>query len=160
MSPAEARLAATGAALRRDWGEVQRQLARARSMDPHADAAAAAYVALALDHAYQALEQVLVAIERGLGLPARAGERWHRAALADACRPIPGLRPALLPPEAELDWAELLSFRHFLRHAYAADLDPERLRRNVDRLQRAVALTDPVLSVTLAALVPTEAGGA
>ena len=105
-------------------------------------------VALSLDHAYQAFENVLVRLERALGLPARTSPAWHRALLADAALAVPGLRPALFPGSVEGDWDELRRFRHFLRHAYPLDLDPRRLRENVGRLQRAVSQTDePVRAV-------------
>ena len=63
-----------------------------------------------------------------------------------------GLRPALYPPDAARDWDALLRFRHFLRHADAATLDPERLRLNAERLGRAVAATDPYVASLRAAL--------
>ena len=55
------------------------------------------------------------------------------------------VRLAALRAEIERDWEHLLGFRHFLRHAYGTDLDPERLARNAERLERAVAATDPML---------------
>ncbi len=57
--------------------------------------------------------------------------------------PIERLRPAVYPPDAGAAWDELLRFRHFLRHAYAVPLVPERLRVNAERFARAVAPTEP-----------------
>jgi hypothetical protein len=131
---------------------------RAASVDPAHGDPEAALVALSMDHAYQALEQILLAIERALRLPERSGSQWHRTLLADAGRDLPGVRPALLPPDSERDWEELLGFRHFIRHAYATDLDPVRLRKNVDRLARAVRATDPLITAALAVLEPREDG--
>lgn len=51
-------------------------------------------MALSLDHAYQALETILVRIERALGLPERSGPGWHALLLADTALVIPGLRSA------------------------------------------------------------------
>lgn len=152
MSPAQVRLGSLRAEVERDFQEIQRQLARATSLDPAQGEPEGAFVALALDHAYQALEQVLVAFERALRLPERTGEHWHRKLLADAARPLPGVRPVLLA--AERDWEELLGFRHFLRHAYSADLDPVRLARNVECLRRAVADTSPLIISALEAIDP------
>lgn len=152
MSPLEVRTSAVRAAIERDWREVRRQLDRARSVSPGKGELESAFVALALDHAYQALEQVLLVVERALRLPERSGENWHRALLADATRPLSGIRPELIPLEAESDWQDLLGFRHFLRHAYAADLDPTRLERNVERLERAVSATEPFILALLNAL--------
>ena len=158
MSPAQLRLGALRAEVERDWGEVRRQVARSSSVSAARGEPEAAFVALALDHAYQALEQIMVAIERALRLPARAGENWHRAVLSDAARPLPGIRPAVVAPESERDWGELLGFRHFLRHAYAANLDPERLQKNVERLTRAVLATEPFIAEALAVLEPADDG--
>jgi hypothetical protein len=152
VSPTDVRLAAIQSEVARDWREVRRQLARAESVDPARSGPEAAFVALAIDHAYQALEQILLALERALRLPERSGERWHRALLGDAALSLPGIRPPLFPAEAERDWEDLLGFRHFLRHAYAVDLDPMRLGRNVERLRRAVELTEPSMTLLLDSL--------
>jgi hypothetical protein len=163
VSPTDVRLAALRVEVERDWREVRRQLERARGVDPGRSAPEAAFVALALDHAYQALEQILLTLERGLRLPERSGEHWHRSLLRDATEPLPGARPPLIPVEAEGDWEKLLGFRHFLRHAYAVELDPLQLVRNVERLERAVAATEPLMAAVIAALDPATAidwGGA
>ncbi len=153
MSPAEARAALAVAECRRDWETLKAHLARARAADPPQGAAPSALVALSLDHAYQALEAILVRLERAAGLPERTGESWHTALLADAAVAIPGLRPPIFPAEALADWDALLRFRHFLRHAYVIDLDPDRLAVNRDRLGRAVAATESWLDSVLSGLV-------
>ena len=140
--------------MERDWKQVTRHLGQALSTDPERGPAEAALVALSLDHAYQAFEQLLVTVERALGLPPRLGDRWHRALLADAARPIPSVRPEVLPAKAEADWEEILGFRHFLRHAYAVELDPARLSRNVGRLQQAIAATEGAVAGLMAVLDP------
>jgi hypothetical protein len=166
MSPTDVRLAALKVEVERDWREVERQLERARSVDPRRSAPEAAFVALALDHAYQAMEQILLTLERALRLPERSGalrlpersgEHWHRSLLRDAAESLPGVRPPLIPVEAEGDWEKLLGFRHFLRHAYAVELDPLELARNVERLERAVAATKPLVAAVVAALDPGTA---
>lgn len=152
MSPAEARAAFAVAECRRDWETLKTHLARARSADPSQGAAPAALVALSLDHAYQAFETILVRLERAAGLPERTGVSWHAALLADAAIAIPGLRPPLFPAEAHADWDALLRFRHFLRHAYVVDFDPNKLAANRDRLERAVAATEAWLGLVLSGL--------
>jgi len=107
-----------------------------------------------LDHAYQAFENLLLRFERNTGLAPRAGDTWHRALLSDAARPLPGVRPEVLPAAVESDWAQLLGFRHFLRHAYAADLDPDRLARNVERITRAIDATEPFVRTLLDSIAP------
>jgi hypothetical protein len=152
MSPTDARRAMLRAEMERDWEMVVAQLALARTVEPSAGAPEAALVALSLDHAYQAFENVLVRLERALGLPARTGSDWHLSLLADAVLSVAGLRPALFPAEVERDWDELRRFRHFLRHAYPLDLDPHRLARNLEHLERAIAGTNGPLRAVLQAL--------
>ena len=100
----------------------------------------------------EVFETMLIRLEAALGLPAREGPDWHRRALSDAALDLPGLRPAVYPRDVEREWGELLAFRHFLRHAYAADLDPERLTRNVERLERTVSATQPAIAALVAVL--------
>lgn len=138
--------------LARDWRMVEEHLHNATSADPAQGLPLASFVALSLDHAYQAFETLLVRLERSLGLPERSGKDWHRALLADATLPLAELRPAICPREVELDWEALLKFRHFLRHAYAVALDPDKLRANVQRLSRAVAATAPLVRALVEAL--------
>ncbi len=156
MTPVDARTRALVAEIRRDWESVGRALSRAESVDPAAGEAPAALVALSLDHAFQAFESLLLRVESGLGLPERVGSAWHAAVLADAGLPLPGLRPEVYPAAVRADWEALRGFRHFLRHAYSVDLDPERLRANVERLARAVEATDERVRGLTEALLADE----
>ncbi len=47
---------------------------------------------------------------------------------------VPGVRPAVLPSELRGDLEELLAARHFLRHAYGAELDARRLAEHSARI--------------------------
>lgn len=152
MSPADARAALVVGECRRDWDVLKTHLARAHIADPSGGDAAAALVALSLDHAYQAFEAILVRLERAVGLPERTSASWHTALLADAAIAIPGLRPPVFPPEVRGDWDALLRFRHFLRHAYVVDLDAAKLALNRDRLDQAVAATEAWLAAVLSGL--------
>lgn len=136
----------------RDWEQVETNLRRATAIDPTRGEPESAFVALALDHAYQAFETMLVRLERAVGLPERTGASWHRALLVDAARELPGLRPLIVPPDVFVDWVALLGFRHFLRHAYSAALEPQKLTMVAARLSRAVAATGPRVRETLEAL--------
>ncbi len=144
---------AVRAELERDWRMVRAHLQRARSVAPSAGPPEASHVALSLDHAYQAFESLLVRLELALGLPRRAGSDWHAAILRAAVEAIPGLRAAIVPRDALTEWEALLSFRHFLRHAYTIDLDPAKLAQNVTRLEAAVATTETPLQGLFAALM-------
>ena len=59
------------------------------------------------------------------------------------------LRPALVSPEHQAELTELRRFRHFLRNAYAVDLDAARL----DRLADIIARVHPGLDADLAAMI-------
>jgi hypothetical protein len=152
VSPTDARVLLLCAELERDWQQVEHHLARAGSADPASSEHAAAFVALSLDHAYQAFESLLVRIERGLGLPARVGGGRHRELLEHSTLEIPGLRPAIVPPEALVDWATSMSFRYFLRHAYSVELDANRLEQAREALGRAVTATEPRVRALIVAL--------
>ena len=152
MSPELARAALLRAEIARDWQQVRTLAERVNSVDASKGPAEAALVALSLDHAYQAFETLLLRVERALGLPERTRAGWHRSLLSDAALEIPELRPAIVPRPVEPTWDQLRRFRHFLRHAYAVDLDPERLTKNVQGLLSAVNATDPHIVALLTAL--------
>lgn len=156
MSPLDARMTVLIEEIRRDWSAVRDQLARARGANAATSVESAAYVALALDHAYQAFETMLVRVERAHGLPERAGATWHASLLADASMALPKLRPAVFPRESLREWEALLRFRHFLRHAYGVELEPVRLAENVERLARAFAASDTTVQALLDAMSASE----
>ena len=157
MSPRDARVAAQLQEMRRDWDAVRTHAERAARTDPSSGAAEAAYVALSLDHAFQAFETMLLRVERALGLPERSGAAWHASLLADASGDLPRVRPVVFPPAVLRDWEGLLRFRHFLRHAYTLDLEAERLIENAARLTRAVAASDATVRALFEALEATLA---
>ena len=95
-----------------------------------------AMVAVALHGWYTGLETALERIARAIDQSVPAGENWHRDLLSQCTAEIPSVRPAVLPRVLHHDLVELLEFRHFFRHAYGVNLDPGRLRDNVDRLIR------------------------
>lgn len=159
MNAERSRVALMRAELERDWKAVQDRLRKAQSIDPRQGDAASALVALSLDHAYQAFETLLLRVDRALELPERSGPSWHVELLSDAALELDGVRPAIFPEEASPHWHALLRFRHFLRHAYAVDLDPDELQKNTTHLDRAVALTAARVQALLASLdtrVPGE----
>lgn len=155
MSPIDARVLYLANEAERDWSMVTANLRKSQAEEPTEGGPQCAWVALSLDHAYEAFESMLVRFERALSLPERSGSVWHRSLLNDATRPIPGLRPALVPMEALADWTELLAFRHFLRHAYSAELEAPRLRALRARLGDAVRVTETSIHEVLAALRTT-----
>ena len=90
--------------------------------------------AAALHAWYTGLEAVLERVARAVDGAAPAGETWHRDLLSQAMTELPGIRPPVLPRALNLELLELLEFRHFFRHGYGLDLDPAKLRHNLERL--------------------------
>lgn len=91
-------------------------------------------VAVTLDHYYTAAEAILERVAREFeGLPP-SGPRWHNDLLDQMEHPIPTIRPAVVRPETTRELRDLLSFRHFMRHAYAVELEPQRLVRLAEGL--------------------------
>jgi len=129
----------------RDWAAVKSHRDGALSEDPRMGRTTQAFVAVSLDHAYQAFETILVRIERSLGLPERSGGEWHQELLADAAKLLPGRRLPIYPESAQPLWDQILKFRHFFRHAYTVQLDPKLLLENAARLHQAVDATEPFL---------------
>jgi len=156
VSPETAREQLLVAELRRDWAQVEARLQEASAYDPGTGKPFASHVALMLAHAYEAFETLLVRVERALGLPPRSGERWHTDILEAAALDLPDVRPACIPSAALPDWHAVRRFRHFLRHAYAVDLDPSELTRARTHLTTAVRTT----SGTVARLVDALRDGA
>ncbi len=78
-----------------------------------------------LHHAYTALEAVLERVLRLVDgvIPEGPASHVELAALE-----VEGLRPALFGADAKPGLHELRSFRHFVRHGYAVELDAARLR--------------------------------
>jgi len=87
-----------------------------------------AVVALELHHYYSALERCLERIILAFEGKLPGAPDWHRELLHLATLAVPDVRPGILSKAAERPLAELMRFRHFLRHAYAAELESGRLR--------------------------------
>lgn len=96
-------------------------------LSPTTDAAHCAQAAVALHHAYSAIESILQRTARAIDGDLPAGADWHQSLLHVMGLDIEGIRPAVLSRESVAALRELLAFRHFFRHAYAVEFDPERL---------------------------------
>ena len=127
-------------------------------LDADATAADAAQAAVALHHAYCAIERILLRIARQLEGSTPEGPEWHQALLHASGLEIPGVRPALLSRGSVESLRRLLGFRHFFRHGYAVPLDPRQLaelRREMNelapRLLRELDQLDTLLAQMAAA---------
>jgi hypothetical protein len=112
----------------------------------NADRGRLAEAAVALHHAYGAIESALSRIARSVDAGLPEGPDWHQALLSVMALEIDRVRPAVLSVETRDLLQQLLGFRHFFRHAYAVDLDGERL----ERLRRDAAVLLPLLEKDLA----------
>jgi len=92
-----------------------------------ASPAEVAQIAVALHHAYGAVEAGLARVSRVIerGLP--EGADWPSALLHVMTLEIPEVRPVVLSSTSATALRKLLAFRHFCRDAYAADWDREQL---------------------------------
>ncbi len=91
-----------------------------------------------LHNLYGAFEQLFEEVARFF--ESRIEGIQHRAELIRRMQlEIAGIRPALLAAETASDLDELRRFRHLFRHAYAADLEPDKvadLAAKAGRVQR------------------------
>jgi hypothetical protein len=106
------------------------------------DANLLARAAVALHHAYGAVEAALSRIAKVFDTEP-AGPNWHRSLLETMAMEVPGIRPRVLGQETLPALRDLLAFRHFFRHAYAVPLDAARL---LALRQRACEVRAPLLS--------------
>jgi hypothetical protein len=82
---------------------------------------------------------------RGEMVDDRAAMARRRSLLAQATVDVPGVRPAVLPRATRADLEELLGMRHFLRHAYGAELDGRRLAAQAERLHDVAPAVEQAL---------------
>jgi len=86
-----------------------------------------ARAAVALHHAYGAIESIMSRVSRVLEGDTPRGADWHQELLQSMGLAITGVRPPVFSAGAIAMLRHLLGFRHFFRHAYAVDLDAVRL---------------------------------
>jgi len=113
------------AAAERRAAEVADVLRVSSGVDP--DRGGVAIAAVALDHYYTSIEASLEMVSRVFDATSPAGADWHRSLLR-TMRQATETRPPVITSETADGLDELLAFRHFLRHAYAAELEWNRMR--------------------------------
>jgi hypothetical protein len=99
----------------------------ARAQDlPAASPEVRAYLAVLVHRFYTSVESAIERVERTLG-SVPEGPEWHHDLLRGATYELEGVRPAILGDETYRRLSEILRFRHFFRHAYAVELDENKL---------------------------------
>lgn len=123
-----------------DRGALERRAQELAGLDlrPDAGPALCAQAAVALHHAYGSVESILLRVARRVDGDMPSGGDWHQEPLHAMGLASDGIRPAVLSRESVSALRELLSFRHFFRHAYAVALEAERLSVLRGRLHAAL----------------------
>ena len=84
---------------------------------------------------YNGMENVLKRLAQEVDHSVPSGEGWHRALLRRMTIEVSGVRPAVLRPETAAALEPYLGFRHFFRHSYTFEIDWEKLRPLVGRVE-------------------------
>ena len=85
-------------------------------------------IALNLHDFYTGLERVLSHIAAQVDGHLPEGGEWHRELLRQMAIPLPRIRPAVFSEATIQRLDEYLRFRHVVRHVYAFEFDPQRIR--------------------------------
>lgn len=104
-----------------------------------------------LHNLYCALEDLFQMIAEAFENQIGDGGGWHVELLARMRREIPGVRPRVVTDEDYDALKELRGFRHVFRHAYAVDLNPEKLRIVLDQALKMEARVRPLVDQFVAA---------
>ena len=139
MSPLVARLRAQVEA---DVRLARLQLGRLDDFGETRDEGETARAAIALHHAYGALESALDRCVITLEGARPQGLDSHRALLELVALELPGVRPALVGADTLRMLHELRRFHHFFHHAYGVDLDPERIATLIGAVKRGLPALD------------------
>lgn len=124
--------------VRHEREAIERQADEVKSLAPklqrQPDRASLALIAVDLHGYYTALETLFERVARAIDGEVPVGIESHRELVEQMAADIPPLRPAVISTGTR-GWLHVLrSFRHFFRHAYAVDLDPQRLSEHSDAL--------------------------
>ena len=112
-----------------DRAALGRQLDRLEGLSPAArDPGIEAQTAVALHHAYAAIEAILERCMLALEGSRPTGPDSHRALLEAAPLTIANIRPPLLSRESVAQLHDLRGFLHFMHHRYGIDFDGARLQ--------------------------------
>ncbi len=106
-------------------------------LDSDSDRGTLAQAAWCLHHAYSGIEAILERTMRTIEGSLPEGPDFHKELLDASALAIGGIRKPLLSERTVVALHDLRGFRHFVRHAYAVKLEPDRL---ADLQRRTAAL--------------------
>lgn len=138
----------------REIGEVYGRIAQRKS-GFRQDVEALDSMAYQLHNLYCAFER-LFEVVAGFFENHVEGGRYHTDLLRRMRLEIEGIRPALISGEAFPLLDDLRRFRHFFRHAYAAELDVEKVAALVDKADRLKDISAVDCKAFLDRLRPSE----
>jgi uncharacterized protein YutE (UPF0331/DUF86 family) len=99
------------------------------------------------------MEDIMLSIARDFDGSVPVGHTMHQDILDQMVTAIAEIRPAVLPEALYEALGELKGFRHLVRHRYGFDLQPDRVRDNLDRVATALpAFVEAVSSLERALL--------
>jgi len=90
-------------------------------------------VAALIQSFYNGIENIVKQVLRSRGIALPTGDSWHKELLQTASA------SGILSSETAHGIRDYLAFRHFFAHAYAFDVDPQRLDPLVANLARVDA---------------------
>ena len=103
--------------------------------------------ALNLHDFYTGLERLLRHIAAEVDGHVPAGAEWHQELLRQMATQLPRIRPAVFSKETIKRLDEYLRFRHVVRHVYAFEFDPQRIRPLAEALAGDFARVKSELAV-------------
>lgn len=150
MTPGAPRLAALIVAVDRATTALDLHAASLVTALPGTDATPSpqdlAYLGVQVSAWYNALEDFFGRVQIAFGESVGSAHGWHMELLNQMLSPLPHFRPEILDGSLRPQLADVLKFRHFLRHAYAVQLSWDKLQRPVD----AAVGAHPVVAMSLA----------
>lgn len=97
---------------------------------PHLSELELAGVAALVHSFYNGIESIIKQMVQSWGVALPTGEAWHKELILRATT------VGILSEETSLGLREYMAFRHFFTHAYAFDIDPQRLEPLVAELSK------------------------
>lgn len=98
--------------------------------------------ALKTQQLYTALEDLFKQIAKAFENHIKSLENYHKELLQRMNTDIPKIRPAVLSKKSFLFLDKVRSFRHFIRHAYDCELDPQELQIIQDKMKFEFTLVE------------------
>lgn len=97
-------------------------------------------MAFGVHNIYNGVEDVMQSIANDIDNFVPTGPSLHQDLIDQLSEKIPTVRPAVINDDLYQLLSELKSFRHLVRHRYEFDLDPAKVRENVEQMRIALPM--------------------